>query len=150
MSGQITGRLQDNVKVVKGLATGIDDDLNSTTPAGDWVDMSQYSGCLFIFEAGALGDTVTFDVQQATDNAGTGTKQAVDAVQVVTNGTDEDTVVGVYDFKADLLDVDGGFDYISILADGAVSGASTFISVTYVLYGARYGGAAGALDDPTD
>ena len=145
MSGTITGRLIDNVKIVKGL-TGVETDRNGAAITCDWIDLSQYESVLCVMHAGALGGSIIWQIEQATTDGGT-EKDITGKTITHTNGTDENTIKTI-EVRAEDLDVDGAYRWMRVQAPDP-GGASTYAAITYLCYGARYGGNTSALDDPT-
>jgi len=145
MSGLITARLTDNVKVVKA-TTDIETDRNGSAIEGDWINLSQYEAVVCVMFAGALGADIDWQVEQATSDGGS-EKDVTGKTVTHTNGTDEDTIKTI-EIRAEDLDVDGDYDWIRIQADDPGTG-STYAAAIYLCYGARYGGNTSSLDDPT-
>jgi hypothetical protein len=142
-------------------------DLQTATNAGDWVSLKNYKHVAIVFHStiGTAGDDPVLTVLQATAVAGTSSKalnintskafkkQAATALTAVgqwssaaadctTNqwlNTDaaEQEVVLVLEFDADELDVDGGFDCISVsVAD--VGGNAQLGAAYYILSEPRF------------
>lgn len=138
--------------------------LASAANNGDWVSLKGYQGCLVVFVkgVGAASQDPTLTLLQSTAVAGSPTASlnfttiyvkegsALTAVGEFTevtqsaantytdNTAGENQVVWVIDVKAEMLDIDGGYDCIraSIADTGSTSQIGT---VLYILYGPRYG-----------
>lgn len=144
-------------------------DLSGGTNAGDWVSLKHYKHATIIFHSaiGTAGDDPTVTLLQATAVAGTGSKalnintkkvfkkqaatnllstgQFSDASADVTNNawtnTDaaEQEALVVIEVDADELDVDNGFDCISIsVADVGLN--AQLGAAYYILSEPRYSG----------
>ena len=131
----------------------------------DWVDLEHYASAIFVMiaEDGGTGDDTEFKVQQATDNSASGAKDveplsyyhkdhasalsASGSYSVTTandydiDGDDENIVL--VEVGADQLDVNGGFNYVSLRHDNGGANTKTFTAAV-ILCGPRY-----ALD-PTE
>lgn len=81
----------------------------------DWVDMSKFGQLMAVFMAGTISadvvGTVTFE--QATSSAGAGAK-AISGKSIVigSDSPQDDNTCQALAFRADDLDVDGGFRYV--------------------------------------
>ena len=144
--------------------------VHATTGAGgnsDWVSLEGYDGVIFavVVKDGTNPDDTTFNVEEASDNAGTGRKVVKvrtwyrkqvgsglssagayssvigTASQVVVEGSNENAIL--VEVTADELDLAGGFKFVSLRQNGAGSADKTWSAVAY-LHGARY------ATDPTE
>lgn len=132
--------------------------------AGDWVSMKNYERLtIVVFKAaGIAGDDPVLTVKQGSDVSGTGAKALnftrVDAKVGAQTGVGTFTTVNqaagntytdavsaeaqglfVIEFKADDLDVSGGFDCVQLSIPDTGAGGAQLISALYILRGARYG-----------
>ena len=152
--------LGNSLDIVSGI---VPQDLQ-TARTGDYISLKGAAGVLIVIfkGAGTAGDDPDFTLNQATAVAGTGAKvlnavetiykkqgtlTAVGAWTKVTQAADElfsadDTSAesqGLYviDVPADKLDVDNGYDCLSV--DAADVGTNAQLGcVLYILYGLRY------------
>jgi hypothetical protein len=134
--------------------------------AGDWVSMKNFDRCtvLVIKAAGVAGDDPVITMQQATAVAGTsakalnftrvdakvGVQTGIGAFTTVTQAagnTYTDTVsaeaqaIFAIEFKAEDLDVNGGFDCLQVSVPDTGSAGAQLLTAIYILRGARYAGA---------
>lgn len=151
--------LSENVKCVMAIAP---QDINGSATTGDYINMKNAEGVMFLLQLGTVGAAFDLSFNQATAVAGTGAKQ-LDIKKLYISGASDDNFVetspsgsGVHniaatddnkqvivEFDASELDVDGGFYAVApVLADPA---AATLASVSAQLYNLRYHGAAGSM-----
>ena len=151
------GRLIDIIPVIAPL------DLQ-TARSGDYVSLKNWQGALVVIfkGAGTDGDDPTFTLQQASAVAGTGAKDAaiiteywekegtLTAVGTWTRVTQaaatsiapgdpsaQSQAVYVFDVPADRLDVDNGFDCITV--NSGDTGNNAQLGCAFIiLYGPRY------------
>jgi hypothetical protein len=148
-----TGQLHEQAKIVTGLAPITP---SSSTP--DYVSMKSYGKLTAIISVDN-GPTVTgsaITLKQATAVAGTGekalafskvwantdvgagdalTETAVSSDTFTTDTTDSKNLMYVLEVDASDLDLDNDFDCIRV---GTADAANTFLSVTYILWDAKY------------
>lgn len=100
-------------------ADNIDPVSSSTQVNGTWTQMTGAAG-VAIFHTGLIAatGTLTFQVRQAKDAAGTGAK-AFKVAAAMTDTADNNHVI--IRFRAEELDVNGGFDYVRIEAVAATA-----------------------------
>lgn len=149
----LNAMLIEQVKIVEGLLSVTP---SSSTP--DYVSMKNYSRCLILIQVDN-GNTVTgsaITVKQATDVSASGedavaftrawrnidtgagdtlTEFAVSSNTFTTDTTNAKNLMYAIEIKAEDLNVTGGFDCIRA---GTGNGANMVLSVTYILYGARF------------
>lgn len=97
----------------------IDPDLNTAgTVTTDWVNMADWGALLAIVAAGALGTSATIDanLEQATDDAGTGAKDIVGKTitQMTQSGDDDSDKQALINLFADELDINNGFTHVRL------------------------------------
>ncbi len=92
---------------------------------GAWVSMSGVARAVAKFNTGLIAatGTLTFQVRQAQDAAGTGAKALKASAAMI--DTDDNKVRWI-EIRAEELDVDGGFDFIRIEAVAAVAASLVF------------------------
>lgn len=98
-----------------------------------WVDMSLEHSVLALLQAGVVGTTVDFKLEQATDNAGAGAKDITGkAITQLTGDLDGVVTIECQNYE---LDNANGFKFLSmqVTAVGATTAASA------VLIGGVYG-----------
>lgn len=142
-----------------------------TARSGDWVSLKNAQGAyVVIFKgAGTDGDDPTFTLRQATAVAGTSAKDAAiiteyfekegtltsvgswtrvtqSAAATIAPGdpSAQSEAIYVTRVETDLLDVDGGFDCITVNS-ADVGNNAQLGCVLFLLYGLRYGGRPDAL-----
>jgi hypothetical protein len=142
-----------------------------TARDGDWVNLKNYSGCeIVVFKgAGTAGDDPDITIEQATDAAGTdakvlnaitrvhkkqGTLTAVGTWTTVSQTADElydadatsaeEQALYVFSFATEMLDVDGGFDWVRVRIADVGTNAQLGCAL-YVLVGPRYPSAPASL-----
>jgi hypothetical protein len=159
-------RLEETVQQIQAAA-----DLLLTTTVGDtkYVSLKNFRKLQIVIDI-ANGTTVTgstITLKQATAIAGTGEKalaftrmlanidyaaaQTMTETAVVSNTFTTDTTNSknlryIIDVDADSLDVANGFDCVRLDGTGHAATASRGVTVTYILYGARYSGANALVD----
>lgn len=139
-------------------------DLQTAANTGDWVSMENYESCvvMLIKGIGTAGDDPVFNLQQASDNAGTGAKDinftviyqkvgatAINAVTDFTRTTQtaatsytnaasaENEAIIAVQIDAQDLDVDGGFTHLRL--DVADVGSNAQIGgAIYLMLGAKH------------
>lgn len=146
-------------------------DLLLTTTVGDtkYVSLKNYKRLQIVVDiangTSVTGSTIT--LKQATAVAGTNEKAlaftrmlanldtaasstmvetAVSSNTFTSDTTNSKNLRYVIDVDSDSLDVAGGFDCVRLDGTGHAATASRGVTVTYILYGARYSG-AGAVTD---
>lgn len=137
-------KLVENAQIMAGF---VPLDLQ-TQRDGDWAHMRDYNHLTIVFfkGAGTSGDNCTVTLEQATDNAGSGAKaltfteiwrkQAADiqtvgqftkstqsAANTFTNTNATSQAIWVLEIDADMLDVDGGFQYVRLTLNDVGSNA---------------------------
>ena len=136
-------------------------DASAAARLGDWINMANHAHATIILIANDVADAVTFDLDQATDNAAAGLKAAsiitdfwqkahatdIGAVGAFTHVTQtvRDNVVTtaasvnliVFEFDAEDLDADGGFDHFRVNHNDPGINAVQVWGVA-VLTGSRY------------
>jgi hypothetical protein len=142
-------------------------DSQAAAASGLVVSLKGYAGvCIFLQKkAGVAGDDVVFTLTQASAVAGTGEKalnferiyEKLHATTVPGAFTRVDQSAGntytnltsgekagiiAVDIKAEMLDVDNGFDCVRLAIPDTGSGGAQLISASYILYGPRHGGSA--------
>ena len=134
-------------------------DSTAAAGVGDWVSLENYASCIFacVAEDGAAADDIVWQVQQSTDNAGTGAKGVAGVVfygknhataldvagaytrsaadTYATEGTDESAIL--VEVGADMLDVANGFKFVALQHD-AGGAATKLITGVAILCGPRY------------
>jgi len=166
MTISLNGRLEEQVSQIQAAA-----DLLLTTTVGDtkYVSLKGYEGIQIVVDmadgTAVTGSTIT--LKQATAVAGTGEKAlaftrmlanidyaastVMTETAVASNTFTTDTTASknkryVIDVKANTLDVAGGFDCIRLDGTGHAATASRGVTVTYILYGAKYSGLSPVAD----
>jgi len=156
-------RFLDEAQVVSVIAP-LDLDTDRT---GKYVSLKNYGRAVFIFtkSPGTAGDDANLDFQQATDIAGTSakdldvvatywTKQAATdltgvgtftentqsaASEINFNDTSaEQALLAVVEIRSDQLDVNNGFDCVSVNASLDASGGAQYGAVVVLLLDPRY------------
>lgn len=146
-------------------------DLQTGANSGDWVDFSNYRRCLVIFYAaiGTAGDDATVTINQATSNAGAGSKalafesiyekegstalsaiaqftvqsQSASETYVSTTGGENEQLVCIEIADTD-LDLDGDFSHVQIsVAD--IGTNPQLGCALYLLFEPRYGAKASSM-----
>lgn len=112
----------------------------ASTVDSPWVRASDYHQFLAIIQAGDLGASATVDasIRQATDGAGAGAKAIAGAAitQLTQAGTDSDKIA-LINLDPNKLDVDGGFDFISVRLTVGV--ATSEVAALLLGFHARFG-----------
>lgn len=166
MTISLNARLEEQVLQIQAAA-----DLLLTTTVGDtkYVSLKNYRKAQIIIDiangTAVTGSTITLKQAQAV--AGTGEKAlaftrmlanidyaasttmvetAVAANTFTTDTTNSKNLRYVLDVDADSLDVANGFDCIRLDGTGHAATASRGVTVTYILYGAKYSGAGAVAD----
>lgn len=107
-----------------------------------WVDMRNFYSLLAMISVGVIGagGTVDAKIEQASDNAGTGTKPVapLSATQLLKAGGDNRQVA--INVRQEDLDKNNGFRFVRLTVTVGV--ASTFLSAALVGLDARYGSAS--------
>ena len=108
-------------------------DLASETIPATYIDMSDYERIVFEIKVGTLAADSTIDAQvaQATDSAGTGTKDITGALITQLVDADDDTLVTI-EVRDTALDVENAFRYVSL--EVAVAGTAVVGTITAYLY----------------
>lgn len=150
-------------------------DLAGGANAGDWVSLKHYKHAVIIFHSaiGTAGDDPTVTLLQATAVAGTGSKalnintkkifKKQAASNLLSTGTWSDASAGVTDnawtnadaaeqevllvieVDADELDVDNGFDCISISVADVGAGGAQLGAAYYILSEPRFSAAPASM-----
>ena len=166
MSIQLNGRLDEQVFQVQAAA-----DLLLTTTVGDtkYVSLKNYRKIQIVIDiangTAVTGSTIT--LKQATAIAGTGEKalaftrmlsnidyaasQTMTETAVVSNTFTTDTTSSknlryIIEVDSESLDTANGFDCIRLDGTGHAATGSRGVTVTYILFGARYNGANPLVD----
>jgi hypothetical protein len=105
---------------------------DGTVPA-TYIDMSDYERIVFLILTGAMatGETVAAQVVQATDSAGTGSKDITGATITDLTLTD-DNALATIEVRDTALDVENSFRYVSLTIDE--TGSPPFGCVIALLY----------------
>ena len=114
-------------------------DINAGAVTGDYINMKNYDGVMFVCQGGALAANLVFTVNQCTQDADAGgdVKACTNAkATTFTNGTDEDTTRVIQIDAALDMDCDNNFDWLVISSNAAAS--PTIGAVTAICYRARY------------
>lgn len=99
----------------------------------DYVNMGEYKSAMGIVLVGTLGTSGTIDAKlvQATDSAGTGSKDITGkAITQLTDAGSDDDKQAIINVRAEELDVDNGFDHVALTLTTA---AATSDSAALVL-----------------
>lgn len=166
MSISLNGRLDEQVFQVQAAA-----DLLLTTTVGDtkYVSLKNYRKIQIVVDiangTAVTGSTIT--LKQATAIAGTGEKalaftRMLSNIDVAASQTMVETAVAANTFTtdttasknlryiievdSDALDTANGFDCIRLDGTGHAATASRGVTVSYILFGARYNGANPMVD----
>jgi hypothetical protein len=83
--------------------------------SGSFIDVSDFEWCAFLVTAGALDSALTLQVHQAATISGS-TKDLTDAKWVI--GTGDDNKVGIIEFSPRALDINNGYNYVTLDATG--------------------------------
>jgi hypothetical protein len=166
MTISLNGRLDEQVFQVQAAA-----DLLLTTTVGDtkYVSMKNYRRLQIVIDI-ANGTTVTgstITLKQATAVAGTGekalaftrmlanidyaaaqtmTETAVSSNTFTTDATNSKNLRYIIEVDSDMLDTANGFDCVRLDGTGHAATASRGVTVTYILWGAKYSGANPLVD----
>lgn len=130
---------------------------------GDWVSLKNFERCTVVFvkAAGVAGDDPVITLRQARDVSGTDAKALnftrIDAKVGVQTGIGAFTTVTqaaantytdatsaeaqglfVIEFKAEDLDVNGGFDCVQLQIPDTGTGGAQLITALYVLRGGKF------------
>lgn len=97
----------DQLKYPQTLDTGVHD--------CGWWSMRDYARACFLISVGNIAAAATFDAWliQAQDDAGTGLKTISGCNITDLDGTDDNAMIAI-ELRTEELDVDNGFDYISL------------------------------------
>jgi len=111
-------------EVVAILGTVDPDVTVASTVVSDYVDAADFESIMGIVMVGTLGTSATVDakLRQATDSSGTGVKDITGAAitQLTEAGTDSDKQA-IIELRPDDLDLDGGFQFVSLSITVAVA-----------------------------
>lgn len=103
-----------------------------------WVSAANFSNFVAIIQTGVLGTaaTVAAKIQQATDSSGTLAKDITGKAitNLVKASNDNDQVM--INFRADDLDVPGGFSYVGMVV--TVGAAASIVGGVLLGFGPRY------------
>lgn len=159
----INADLPEVMNIVSGV-TAVVKDLAASATAGAWVSLKNYERCTVLIAkaAGVAGDDPTITLLQASAVAGTGSKalaisngvytkrhasalpatwtlEAASTSNTFTSTTlAEELALIAIPIRTEDLDVDNGFDCISVsIADVGSGGAQTAV-ILYLLDGPRY------------
>lgn len=116
---------------------------NATTVTGSAITLKQATAV-----AGTSEKALAFTKMWAVADDGTSaavTETAVSSNTFTTDATNSKTGFYVIEVDADDLDLANGFDCVRV---GVGNGTATTIEVTYLLSGARYGGASYGYGNP--
>lgn len=108
-----------------------------TTP---WISAAHFQDFLAIVAAGTLGAAATLDakIEQATDDAGTGTKDVVGAaITQLTKAGADDNKQALISLSSDSLDIEGGYTHFRLSL--AVGVAASFVGAIVLGAAGRYG-----------
>ena len=138
-------KLSDNLKVYGASAAynGLEaQTLNNSNDTGTYMQMGLHDLALFCCHCSAMaaGASVTFQVMQATDAAGTGAKVVTVATTTIAQATDGTNVTKVIDLNSRQLDVANGFDWVAIKATETATANAT-VCVQAIRTGSRYSNA---------
>lgn len=162
MTIQLNGRMDEQAVFIQAAA-----DLLMTSTAGDtkYVSMKGFRRLTIVIDM-ANGTTVTgstVTLKQATNVAAAGEKAlaftrmlanidtgaaitmvetAVSSNTFTTDNTNSKNLRYIIEVDADQLDVAGGFDCVRVDGTGNAATASRGFTVSYLMWGARYSGAA--------
>lgn len=95
--------------------------------SGSYIDVGDFEHCAFIIVAGDLDSALTCQVQQAATSTGTA-KDLTGAQWVI--GTNDDGKVGVIEFKPAALDINNGYNYVTLDITGA--SGNDYAAVTFL------------------
>lgn len=140
-------------------------DLATGANNGDWVGFAEYNRCLVVLltDVGTAGEDPIFNLQQASDNAGTGAKDllftniyekegatALNAIATFTlvtqtaatsytsaTGGENEQLICV-DVHANDLDVEGGFTHLRLDVADTGGTAGKLGAALYVMYDPRH------------
>jgi len=104
---------------------------SSTVPAA-YISMADYERVVFLIFVGDMPTSSTLDakVVQATDAAGTGSKDITGAAITQLGATDDDKMVSI-EVRDTALDVEGGFTHISLTLVEAADPIGCVLAFSY-------------------
>lgn len=132
-------------------------DITGAGLSGDWVHLQGYRKCAVVLQTGAwAGGTAAVTLNQATDNAGTGSKAVAFTSYYLATGLTSDVLtktavvsntfnlsaankLAIIEVWAADLDVSGGFGWLQV-AVASPGANSDLVSALYVLYQGGYTG----------